>query len=96
MSIAVNEGPKTFSKYVATVTPQTKDTWTILVEDVRYFTADPETVYARHDVYRQDNVKGTEEELRAEVCKVMKELIDDRDAMIAAKPFSVQEDELSG
>jgi hypothetical protein len=94
MSIAINEEqPKTTSKYEAVVTPQGKDMWSVKVEEVRYFTADPDTVYGRSMVFQRDNFAGTEEEVRELASEKIKDLVSDRDAIKNKKTFTITEDD---
>lgn len=94
MSIAINEEqPKTTSKYEATVIPQGKEVWSVKIEEVRYFTADPETVYGRSVVFQRDNFAGTEIEVREMASEKIKDLVSDRDAINNNKTFTITEDD---
>lgn len=94
MTIAINEEqPKTMSKYEATVTPQGKDVWSVKVEEVCYFTVDPDTVYSRSMVFQRDTFVGTEEEVRALASDKIKDLVSDRDAINTKKTFTITEDD---
>lgn len=94
LSIAAGDNtPKTVGKYTATVTPQGKDMWSIVIEDVRAFAVDPETVYSRSTAFQQDKFAGTEEEARTLAMEQVKNLMAERDAMSTAKPFTITEDD---
>jgi hypothetical protein len=95
LSIAANDNAKTTCKYIATVTPQGKNLWTLVVEDVKYFVAAPDVEYSRSAVWRQD-FGGTEEDARAVACEKIKSLVADRDAMTAVKQFTITEDDING
>jgi len=97
LSIPANENrPDTFSKYEATVIPQGKDTWTIVIEDVKYFAAAPAIEQLRSTVFRTESFNGSEEDARAVVCERMKKLVEDRDAINTAKQFTITEDDIDG
>lgn len=95
MTIAINENePKTTCKYEATVKPQGKDSWRLTIEDVRYFTSEPDVVYTRSVVFNQDTYQGTEEEVRAYMSDKIRALVADREAANSQKAFTITEDEV--
>jgi hypothetical protein len=86
--------PDTVSKYEATAKPDGENVWTITLEEVQYFTEAPTLEYSRSVVGSQ-SFNGTEDECRAAICKRMKRLVADRDAIVNSSPFTIKEDDLA-